>query len=55
MPCWRSCSQYFPSQFDFIATQLDAFRASELSLGVAGTIGLVWGALGVFGADHDAP
>lgn len=42
--------QYFPSQFDFITRQLDAFRSSGLSLGVAGTIGLVWGALGVFGA-----
>jgi len=42
--------QYFPSQFPFITTQLDAFRRSGLTLGVAGTIGLVWGALGVFGA-----
>ena len=42
--------QYFPTQFDFITTQLDAFRASGLTLGVAGTIALVWGALGVFGA-----
>ncbi len=42
--------QYFPSEFDFITRQLDAFRTSGLSLGVAGTIGVVWGALGVFGA-----
>jgi len=42
--------RYFPSQFDFITTQLDAFRANGLSLGVAGSIGVVWGALGVFGA-----
>ena len=42
--------QYFPSQFDFIATQLDSVRESGLSLGVAGTLGLIWGALGVFGA-----
>jgi membrane protein len=42
--------RYFPSQFDFITAQLDAFRASDLPLGVAGSIGLVWGALGVFGA-----
>ncbi len=42
--------RYFPSQFDFITTQLDAFRAGGLTIGVAGTIGLAWGALGVFGA-----
>ena len=42
--------RYFPSQFDFITTQLDAFRTGGLPLGVAGSIGLLWGALGVFGA-----
>ncbi len=41
---------YFPRQFGFITSQLDAFRANTVSIGVAGTIGLVWGALGVFGA-----
>jgi membrane protein len=42
--------QYFPEQFDFITNQLDAFSNSRFSLGVAGTVALVWGALGVFGA-----
>lgn len=42
--------RYFPAQFDFITDQLDAFRVSRLTLGVAGTIALIWGALGVFGA-----
>jgi membrane protein len=42
--------QYFPAQFEFITNQLDAFRGTALSLGVAGTVALVWGALGVFGA-----
>lgn len=42
--------RYFPRQFDFITTQLDAFRTSSLTVGVAGTIALVWGALGFFGA-----
>ena len=42
--------QYFPSQFDFITRQLDAFRSSQVTFGVIGTIALVWGALGVFGA-----
>ena len=42
--------RYFPRQFDFITVQLDAFRTHSISLGVLGTIALVWGALGVFGA-----
>jgi len=42
--------QYFPAQFDFITKQLDAFRNNGISVGIAGTIALVWGALGVFGA-----
>ncbi|HMB79633.1 MAG TPA: YihY/virulence factor BrkB family protein [Vicinamibacterales bacterium] len=42
--------RYFPAQFDFITTQLDAFRGEGVSVGVAGSIALVWGALGVFGA-----
>ena len=42
--------QYFPAQFDFITRQLDAFGNGAATVGVAGTIALVWGALGVFGA-----
>lgn len=42
--------RYFPRQFDFITSQLDAFRTNSLSVGVGGTIALVWGALGFFGA-----
>ncbi len=42
--------RYFPGQFDFIITQLDAFRQNPIRLGVGGAILLVWGALGVFGA-----
>jgi membrane protein len=42
--------QYFPQQFDFIARQLDAFRTSGLTIGVGGTVALIWGALGFFGA-----
>ena len=42
--------QYFPQQFDFITRQLDAFRGGGLTLGVGGTIALIWGALGFFGA-----
>jgi membrane protein len=42
--------RYFPSRFDFITTQLDAIRTHGLSLGVAGTAVVLWGAFGVFGA-----
>jgi len=42
--------RYFPADFEFITTQLDAFRGSTVTLGVAGTVALIWGALGVFGA-----
>jgi membrane protein len=42
--------RYFPAQFDFITKQLDAFRGESASIGIAGTIALIWGALGVFGA-----
>jgi membrane protein len=42
--------QYFPTQFDFITRQLDEFRNHAVSLGVVGTIALIWGALGFFGA-----
>jgi membrane protein len=42
--------QYFPKQFDFITTQLDAFRTHTVTFGLLGSIALIWGALGVFGA-----
>ena len=42
--------RYFPRQFDFITTQLDAFRTNTATFGVAGSLTLVWGSLGVFGA-----
>src|SRR5262249_8637638 len=42
--------QYFPSQFDFITNQLDEFRTHTLRLSVGGTIAIVWGSLGFFGA-----
>jgi membrane protein len=42
--------QYFPAQFAFITTQLDSLRSSRLTMSAAGTLALVWGALGVFGA-----
>jgi membrane protein len=42
--------RYFPSQFDFITRQLDSFRTQTVTFGLAGSIALIWGALGVFGA-----
>jgi membrane protein len=42
--------RYFPTQFEFFTTQLDSFRSGQMTLGIAGTLALVWGALGVFGA-----
>jgi membrane protein len=42
--------RYFPTQFDFITRQLDAFSDNPITFGVAGTLALVWGALGFFGA-----
>jgi membrane protein len=41
---------YFPEQFGFITTQLDALSAHSVTFGIAGTAALLWGALGVFGA-----
>jgi len=42
--------RYFPTQLDFVTGQLDALRSARLQLGVAGSLALIWGSLGVFGA-----
>jgi membrane protein len=41
--------RYFPSRFDFITGQLDALRTGGINMGIAGSIGLVWGGLAIFG------
>ena len=46
----RFVLQYFPGQFRFITEQLDAFQTGSITLGIVGTIALVWGAQGVFSA-----
>ena len=46
----RFVLQYFPQQFEFITAQLDVFRTNTVTFGIFGTIALVWGALGIFGA-----
>ena len=48
--CCRSSSATFPTRFDFLVQQLDAFRQHPVGLSVTGALGLVWGSLGVFGA-----
>lgn len=42
--------RYFPTQLDFVTSQLDAFRQTRVQVGVAGALALVWASLGVFGA-----
>jgi membrane protein len=42
--------RYFPTQLDFVTGQLDALRSARLQLGLAGSLALIWGSLGVFGA-----
>jgi len=42
--------RYFPRQFDFVDVQLEALQRAQLRLGVAGSVLMVWAAMGVFGA-----
>jgi membrane protein len=42
--------KYFPRQFDFVTTQLDALQQARLRLGIAGSLLMIWAAMGVFGA-----
>lgn len=41
---------YFPRQVDFVNTQLSTIQESRIKLGVAGSVLMVWAAMGVFGA-----
>ena len=42
--------RYFPRQFDFVEVQLGALQRAQVELGVAGSVLMVWAAMGVFGA-----
>jgi membrane protein len=42
--------RYFPAQFEFVTKQIDALQQERLRLGVAGSVLMVWAAMGVFGA-----
>jgi membrane protein len=46
----RFVLQYFPERFDFIRSQLDALQTTTVGFGVLGSLALIWGALGFFGA-----
>jgi membrane protein len=42
--------RYFPRQFDFVTNQLQLLQESRVQLGVAGSLLMIWAAMGVFGA-----
>jgi membrane protein len=42
--------RYFPRQFPFVTEQLDSLQQARIRLGVAGSILMIWAAMGVFGA-----
>jgi membrane protein len=42
--------RYFPRQFEFVTTQLDSMQQNTVPLGIAGTLLMIWAAMGVFGA-----
>jgi membrane protein len=46
--------RYFPTRFEFVTRQLDAFRETRLQIGVLGTVALAWASLGVFSAVSSA-
>ena len=45
--------RYFPRQLDFVDVQLAALQMAPAQLGVAGSVLLVWAAMGVFQAQGD--
>src|SRR3954470_196815 len=42
--------RYFPRQFEFVTTQLESMQQAKLQLGVAGSLLMIWAAMGVFSA-----
>jgi len=46
--------RYFPRQFGFVTAQLDALQGSRIKLGTAGSILMIWAAMGFFGAISNA-
>lgn len=41
---------YFPQQFEFVVDQIHAMQESSVRLGIAGSVVMIWAAMGVFGA-----
>lgn len=46
--------RYFPRQFGFVTDQLDSLQQSSLRLGIAGSVLMVWAAMGFFSAISSA-
>jgi membrane protein len=46
--------KHFPTRFDFLSHQIDAFRRTRIQLGVGGSALLIWAAMGVFSAVSSA-
>lgn len=42
--------RYFPQQFPFVTRQFDELQGAKVQLGVAGSVLMIWAAMGVFGA-----
>lgn len=42
--------RYFPRQFEFVTSQLNAIEQARVRLGITGSLLLIWAAMGVFGA-----
>ena len=42
--------RYFPQQFVFVTEEIQKMQTNQLRLGVAGSIVMIWAAMGVFGA-----
>jgi membrane protein len=42
--------RYFPRQFEFVTMQLASMEDARIKLGVAGSLLMIWAAMGVFGA-----
>jgi membrane protein len=42
--------RYFPRNFRFVTEQLDAMQQAPVRLGIAGSVLMIWAAMGVFGA-----
>jgi membrane protein len=47
---FRLVLRYFPTQLDFVETQLEVFRQASVPVSIGGMLALVWASQGVFGA-----